>query len=719
MELDDQPADLGRRHAASRYNRDDLRGRVPWYRESANVCVKVPLEPSASHADDTLPSRRVRERERRVSVEEAEDLVNSDFYFGTNAKREFFKQYRQLVARPYFLRELIIDNADIDDNECAAFMSFFEKNLSIKRLRMSRNCIGKSENLNVVQPHFVTGGEAIATMLHANLVLERLDLSWNYLRLESSVTLARSMLENHTLTELNLAYNACGDPGAMMFGEALRFNECLEVLDLSYNSVGSLAPIGGSSSGAASGGDDELETLGIDVLFKHIDRDQSGYVDRREVMMVLNRIGLFPRMENLDTMLDRFNSDRDALLESNEEFSAFLFHAVFQLIDSDHSGKIDADEVEDAFKMLGIHNYDEKEILEAIAMYDISGDGQMEESEFVAFMKDRLLERIKLQLTMSDSATTASDDKAFVELIDSATQKPWVVPVDGTLEVEFLYEREAFASSEEAYRYSKISQAGIEQLIHNITRVALSKSEQEELFNVATEFWDKTRSTVLTKSSLQQLLTNTRATFRLSKLAARPAMTTKELVALKLVQIEAAVCDRWLSCSQAAQIIACMPSAFHARPETARLLFSRLIDIANFHRLFDAMTRDEQYICAKSLGWLNIFNPMFPERAYSLDLSIWDEREMTKLLVELAITEPGENWINQSFSTVRGEPGIPGWKLPVRWEKEDDKDGSGVNRSGFLELEYYSGADRGCMPVPSFRKALFSHVLAGTRLYSI
>ncbi|GLE10106.1 hypothetical protein PINS_up022101 [Pythium insidiosum] len=201
-------------------------------------------------------------------------------------------------------------------------------------------------------------------------------------------------------------------------------------------------------------------------------------------MMVLNRIGLFPRMENLQTMLDRFDMDREGRLQSNDEFSAFLFHAVFHLIDSDQSGKIDADEVEEAFKMLGIHNYDEKEILEAIAMYDISGDGEMEESEFVAFMKDRLLERIKLQLTSSDSSTVA-EDKAFVELIESATQKPWIIPDEGTLEVDFLYEREAFASSEEAYRYSKISQAGIEQLIYNITRVALSKGEQEELFNVA------------------------------------------------------------------------------------------------------------------------------------------------------------------------------------------------------------------------------------------
>jgi len=143
-----------------------------------------------------------------------------------------------LVSPSCTVEMLHVDNADIDDHECAAFMTAFEKNQSIKRLWMSRNCIGKAENLNVVQPGFTTGGEAIAKMLHVNPVLVHLDLSWNYLRLESSIALATSIRENGTLVELKLAYNACADAGAMMFGEALRFNKTLQRLDLSYNSVG-------------------------------------------------------------------------------------------------------------------------------------------------------------------------------------------------------------------------------------------------------------------------------------------------------------------------------------------------------------------------------------------------------------------------------------------------------------------------------------------------
>lgn len=1035
--------------------------------------------------------------------------------------------YSYVASTHCSLRMLHIDNADIDDHECASFMMAFEKNLSIKKLWMSRNCIGKAEHLNAVQPDFTTGGEAIAGMLHSNLVLEHLDLSWNYLRLASSITLAKSIRDNHTLTELNLAYNACADAGAMVFGEALRHNQCLEVLDLSYNSIGckgamvlanairlnttlrslqlngnnlgreggqllmvalcenqcetgcdiglracnlgsavsgmsaakpprsslvanatittSVDPVrsGGngaqpvdfnindlplitstsdrifnpkepsgryvlnmleaydqmivmelarlatvkkgcrflridhrmtptsakkpvhvgrkerpqtpsaahaarSLSSAAASGDDPAEdnslaTRGLELLFANIDRDQSGYIDHQELLAVLNRIGLFPKMENLTTVLQHFDYNRSGVLEQRE-FSDFFFHAVFQMIDSNQSGKIDADEVEEAFKMLGIHEYDEKEILEAIATFDISGDGEMEESEFIEFMKERLLDRIKEQLLGAIPTTGQrqspfngeheSEQQPLFSLIDTASQKPWVIPEEGYLEIEFLFEREAFATNDEAYRQCKISQTGIEQLIRNITSLAASKSEQDELFRVAIHDSDikftasqayqvleacgymKSTHTkiemialmllqMLTAKEAQILVSRTLSIVQrcrlktemgsaysvvlgnptahyafdlakpkdriaLNKIAevaqseklfsklrsgrsdtsqhgnwenfrneeldgqpivltnaffhvlpargrlcfdyvstARPKRTTapmssrrfeqliqvlrtnldtanecpppadstkendvaslllsepklhsrssregseiwkrtrrsvavtrgsatlhfasvalsvfqlssatKESVALKLVQIESAVCDRWLSSDQAAQIVACMPTVFNAKAETARLLFSRVIDLDSFYKIFDALSREDQRICLRSLGWLNLVNPMAPERFYALDLSVPDEREMTKLLVALAIAEPGENWLNQKFALVRGEPGIPGWKLPVRWEKEDGKDG-GVNRSGFVELEYYAGQDRGCAPVMSFRKMLLTRTLCGTKRYCL
>ncbi|OWZ22569.1 hypothetical protein PHMEG_0002711 [Phytophthora megakarya] len=1019
-----------------------------------------------------------------------------------------------LVSPSCTVEMLHVDNADIDDHECASFMTAFEKNQSIKRLWMSRNCIGKAENLNVVQPNFTTGGEAIANMLQVNPMLVHLDLSWNYLRLESSIALANSIRDNRTLVELKLAYNACADAGAMMFGEALRFNQSLQMLDLSYNSIGvkgamvlanairsnrtlrtlqlngnnigreggqllmaalcanqaevgctielhacnlganimpiSTVPVatrsltstaefnvqdlpvfnakssrifnprepagryslnlsqaydkmiamelvrlatsrkgcrflrieykaptsakrlitliktenlvvehhkgaGGHRSTENNGEESTLETRGLDALFANVDRDNSGYIDKGELMVVLNQIGLFPKLESLSSMLEKFDYNRSGFIEQGE-FSAFFFHAVFKMIDEDRSGKIDADEVEEAFKMLGILNYDEQEIEDAITTYDISGDGEMEEYEFVEFMRSQLLDRIKSKLLGQDENDEDADQYSapLVSLVDASTQKPWIIPENGQLDIDFLYDREAFATNDEAFRQGKISRVGLELLIRNITKVASSKAEQDDLFHVAmydseirltaaqayqvleachylkpeskkieiialllpqmltakeaqilvgrtltlmqrcrlkarlgsaysvvlgnptahysfdlakhkdrialnklaevaqseklfsklrsdradtsqhgnwenfrneeldghsivltnsffhslprrgklcfdyvsttrpkrgttqmserrfdqlidllqmdvglpgtlssvgptraqrakgqrqpkpikspkddeeseevaeltglaglskmklkrtasqkeSEFWNKTRASVLKRG--WGFVMDHAYTFRLTG-------ATKENVGLKMVQIESAICDRWLSCEQASKIIACMPATFHARPETARILFSRLIDIDNFYRIYDAMSKPEQQVLSSMLGWLNIMNPMVPERTYALNLSVHDEREMTKVLVELAIGEPGENWLNQSFTLVQGDPGIPGWKLPARWEKEDNKEG-GVNRTGFLELEYYSGQDQGCAPVLPLRKALMRRVLCGTRLYCL
>lgn len=1029
-----------------------------------------------------------------------------------------------IVSSHCTLRTLLVDCADIDDRECAAFMTAFEKNLSIRTLCMSRNGIGKLETLNVVRPSFVTGGEAIANMLRVNLVLAKLDLSWNFLRLGSSIEVARSLRDNGTLVELNLAYNGCGDSGAMALGEALRFNHVLRVLDLSANSVGykgamvlatavratrtlrslqmngnaigreggqalllaltgntsefeivvglsgcnlstrtssasvsegfaptstnqpppGSAPSGGASKGAlgtkgkatASGSssadpdvnmqglplyntlssrvfdirnpsgryqlslseaydkmiimelirlaaarrgcrflriehrpnaasaagkrsvslirketapklskdkfpvlsspspDDEndLETKGIEVLFSHIDHDNSGSIDCSEVLAVLNRIGLFPSEEQVAKVFDQFDFNSSGFLEQRE-FAGFFFHAVYRLVDADGSGKIDADEVDEALKLLGLHQYNEQDIIEAIAIFDLTGDGEMEEAEFIEFIKGMLLDRITRELQLPDTTCSSSSSEGAdfpvlaVAMLDSSTQKPWVIPDNGCLEVDFVYDRESFATSEEADRVGKISARGIEHLISNVAGSHIPLGERDELFltavrdsemlftaaqahellracgyldsedlciaNVAVllpqmltvreaqvlvsrtlslpqrcrlkremgsaysvalgnptahysfdlargkdrialrklaevaqseKLFSKQRSkrgdtsqhgnwenfrneeldgkpvvissaffrTLPARGKLcfdyvstsrprrgtrpmsdrrfRQLIdalqmdvvmgslagvggNSNGSTSSLSSgdgdehrsagwartrasvlrrgwrmLASDPSMTqlsgaSRDLVALQLVQLEAAVCDRWLSSAQAAQIVACMPAAFRARPETARVLFSRVIDLDGFHRLVDALGEDDRRFLVRALGWLNVVNPLVPERRYELDLSVSDEREMTKILVALAIAEPGENWVNQSFSAVRGEPGIPGWKLPVRWEKEDrpgkDDDDGGVNRSGFLALEYDAGPERGCAPVLSARRALMARTLCGTRLYFV
>lgn len=41
---------------------------------------------------------------------------------------------------------------------------------------------------------------------------------------------------------------------------------------------------------------------------------------------------------------------------------------------------------------------------------------------------------------------------------------------------------------------------------------------------------------------------------------------------------------------------------------------------------------------------MNVFSPHYPDGFYRLDLARSDERLICKLLVKLAVVEPGENW---------------------------------------------------------------------------
>lgn len=41
---------------------------------------------------------------------------------------------------------------------------------------------------------------------------------------------------------------------------------------------------------------------------------------------------------------------------------------------------------------------------------------------------------------------------------------------------------------------------------------------------------------------------------------------------------------------------------------------------------------------------MNLLDPMKPDRLYRLDLRRFDHREFVKILVSLAVAEPGDNW---------------------------------------------------------------------------
>ena len=74
-------------------------------------------------------------------------------------------------------------------------------------LDLSRNIIGLSENRNLVNPDFQTGGEALADWLCTpTCKLKYLDVSWNAIRGDARA-LGNALGMNQSLQKLMLSYN--------------------------------------------------------------------------------------------------------------------------------------------------------------------------------------------------------------------------------------------------------------------------------------------------------------------------------------------------------------------------------------------------------------------------------------------------------------------------------------------------------------------------------
>lgn len=57
-------------------------------------------------------------------------------------------------------------------------------------------------------------------------------------------------------------------------------------------------------------------------------------------------------------------------------------------------------------------------------------------------------------------------------------------------------------------------------------------------------------------------------------------------------------------------------------------------------QIYDDLVPEDQEECVRRLGWLNIFDPMQPNRQFPpLDLSVRDERELVQILAQLALNE--------------------------------------------------------------------------------
>ena len=113
----------------------------------------------------------------------------------------------------------------------------------------------------------------------------------------------------------------------------------------------------------------------------------------------------------------------------------------------------------------------------------------------------------------------------------------------------------------------------------------------------------------------------------------------------------------WLFCRHLAMMISCFSFGASSRTDffgsyhtdLVVSLFPRLIDLHNFEVVLLQLSARDCAAVYLRLGWLNIFNPMKPEGYWELDLCRYEERMVAKMLIALALVEPGDNWQEKAF----------------------------------------------------------------------
>ncbi|OQR94436.1 leucine-rich repeat-containing protein [Achlya hypogyna] len=135
--------------------------------------------------------------------------------------------------------------------------------------------------------------------------------------------------------------------------------------------------------------------------------------------------------------------------------------------------------------------------------------------------------------------------------------------------------------------------------------------------------------------------------------------------------------------------------------EIVAMLLNRVIDLDD---LLTTLARDWPPTDVKEaihrIGWLNIWNPLYAEMEYRLDLSVWEDYQVTCMLAQLGDIEPGENWVDERFNDLFG------WELPLSWVQ------GRIPHAGDLYLRYTTG-EHNKNRVMAAREDLKKRVLCG------
>lgn len=145
---------------------------------------------------------------------------------------------KEMLASGHQLRTLRLGAAKIGDGNCVELTRSLNGNVALTELNLSKNLIGRAESFNAVNPDVTTGPEALAQVFElCNTRLKTLNLSWNFIRLESAKAFGSCLRFVQSITNLRLEHNCFGEEATQYLAAAMHKNTSIVALDLSYNSV--------------------------------------------------------------------------------------------------------------------------------------------------------------------------------------------------------------------------------------------------------------------------------------------------------------------------------------------------------------------------------------------------------------------------------------------------------------------------------------------------
>ncbi|CAM9587870.1 unnamed protein product, partial [Discosporangium mesarthrocarpum] len=179
-------------------------------------------------------------------------------------------------------------------------------------------------------------------------------------------------------------------------------------------------------------------------------------------------------------------------------------------------------------------------------------------------------------------------------------------------------------------------------------------------------------------------------------------MPTPSVLAVVCCRLDELVSDRWFTVQQVKFLIGAMKVKFRGDETLDDVVvdfvvnvYPRVVDVYDYQTVLECIDERCQAFVFKRVGWLVLWNPCRPDGYVELSMDRREERQVAKMLIHLAVVEPGDNWYSESFRWSRQvrrtfDTPIPGWALPKGWVTEE-----GIANRGVLTCGYYSGEGKG------------------------